>query len=277
VINMDARSVLACLPFLDPAGGPADYLAGDLPGTGAYPARAGRAARPGTGRPGLHSTGDLLSWLSERRAATDITVHPVPLHRMGGWHWDDTAITHDTSRYFDVIGVEVEAGGREVGRWDQPMIAARGTGLVAFFVTHIDGVLHVLVHARVEPGFVDVAELAPTVQCIPDNYRHLPQPAWPPFLAEALAADPGSIRFDAMQSEEGGRFYHTRTRHLIVETADPLGHPDFRWMTPHQLTKLLRHSHYLNIQARSLLACLRTLTTPVPRTLAGPTTRERAA
>ena len=34
-------------------------------------------------------------------------------------------------------------------------------------------------------------------------------------------------------------------------------HPGYRWVTPAQLTELLRHSHYVNIQTRSLLACLR--------------------
>jgi oxidase EvaA len=241
LINMDARSVLACLPLTG------------LPGEGRPPG-------PRRTTPDRDGTGALLSWLSERRASTAIEVERVPLDRMDGWRWDGDTISHVSSRFFDVIGVRVEAGGREVGRWDQPMIAARGTGLVAFLVTHLDGELHVLVSARVEPGFVDVAELGPSVQCIPDTYRHLLRSSWPPFLEHVLRADPGRIRFDAIQSEEGGRFYHTRTRHVIVETDEPLAHPDYRWVTPAQLGELLRHSHYLNVQARSLLACLRTLT-----------------
>ena len=266
VINMDARSVLACLPV--PAG------AGPEPGGQRDWHRPGGRSR----RSSLHSTDELLSWISERRASTDVSVDRIPLGRMSGWTHDGTAITHVTSRFFDVIGIRVEAGGREVGRWDQPMIAARGTGLVAFLVTHLDGVLHVLVNARVEPGFVDVAELAPTVQCIPDNYGSQLRSNWPPFLDHVLRADRGRIRFDAVQSEEGGRFYHTRTRHLIVETDEPLRHPDFRWVTPEQLGRLIRHSHYLNVQTRSLLACLRTLPgTPAQRTLSGDSAPRRAA
>ncbi|NED05567.1 NDP-hexose 2,3-dehydratase, partial [Streptomyces sp. SID6648] len=41
-------------------------------------------------------------------------------------------------------------------------------------------------------------------------------------------------------------------------------HPDFRWMTVRQLVDLLRHSHYVNIQARSLVACLHSLTGQPP-------------
>ena len=230
VVNMDARSVLACLPYdLGPDG------------------------------PARHTTNELLSWITEKRAATEIAVRRVPVRDLAEWHYDGTTVSHQSSRFFDVIGVEVQACGREVGRWNQPMIAARGAGLTAFLSTRINGVPHVLVQAKVEPGIFDVAELAPTVHCAPDTYRGLPRSTWPPFLAEILAADPAAIRFDVMQSEEGGRFLNTRSRNLIVEVDEPVSHPDYRWVTPHQLTELLRHSHYVNIQCRSLIACLRTL------------------
>lgn len=230
VINMDTRSVLACLPFdPEPEG------------------------------PSRHTTGELLGWITETRAAVEIDVRRKPIRELDGWHYDGNMVSHESSRHFDVIGVVVEAHGREVGTWDQPMIAARGTGLTAFLSTRIGGVPHVLVHAKVEPGIFDVAEIAPTVQCAPETYIHLPRSTWPPFLAELLTADASRIRFDVMQSEEGGRFLKTRSRNLIVEIDEPVEHPDYRWVTPWQLAELLRHSHYVNIQTRSLLACLRTL------------------
>jgi oxidase EvaA len=228
VVNMDTRSVLACLPFGADADGPS-----------------------------RHTTDELLGWLTEKRAAADISVRRMPIRELTGWHYDGNMITHERSLHFDVIGVTVEAHGREVGTWDQPMIAARGTGLTAFLSTTIDGVPHVLVHAKVEPGIFDVAEIAPTVQCMPETYIHLPRSTWPPFLAEILTTDASRIRFDVTQSEEGGRFLKTRSRNLIVEIDEPVEHPGYRWVTPAQLAELLRHSHYINIQTRSLLACLR--------------------
>lgn len=256
LVNMDARSVLSCLPFIDA-----------LPATVAVD-RGGivlSLIRSWSGdQRSLHSTAELLSWITDARTRTDIELRDVPLDRLPGWRDGDDTISHETGRFFDVIGVQVEARGREVGRWDQPMIAARDTGLAAFLVTQIDGVLHVLVGMRIEPGFADVAELAPTVQCTPANYE-LDDLERPPFLDEVLQADPARVRFDTTFSEEGGRFFHTRTRYVIVETHERHTHPDFRWMTLHQLTELLRHSHYVNVQARGLLACMATLaTSPAP-------------
>jgi oxidase EvaA len=138
------------------------------------------------------------------------------------------------------------------------MIRPTENGVVAFLVTQFGGVLHALVHALVQPGYKDVAELAPTVQCAPRNYDGRPRP---PFVDVVEQAAPEQIRYDAILSEEGGRFYHARNRYVIVEVApDPqFDHPDFRWMPLHQLVELLRHSHYINVEARSLMACLHSL------------------
>ena len=64
-------------------------------------------------------------------------------------------------------------------------------------------------------------------------------------------------------SEEGGRFHHARNRYLVVEAPDGVDataeSASFRWVTLRQLAGLLPHSHYLNVQARSLVACLHSL------------------
>ncbi|MFH8476236.1 NDP-hexose 2,3-dehydratase family protein [Streptomyces sp. NPDC018000] len=233
LVNMDSRTVLSCLPFAGPE-------------------------KPGGS---LYTTGEILSWITDVRSGLDMRVRPIPLDRMTGWHRANGRLSHETGLFFDVMGVRVLARGREVEQWTQPMIEAGTPGVVGFLVRTIGGVLHVLVQAKAKPGYVDGIELAPTVQCTPENYDVLPASARPPFLDEVLHADARRIRFDTVLSEEGGRFYHTRSRYIVVE-ADldaldrPVGHPDFRWVSVHQLADLLQHSYYLNVEARSLFACL---------------------
>ncbi|GAA2898705.1 NDP-hexose 2,3-dehydratase family protein [Streptosporangium fragile] len=254
MVNMDARTVLSCLPVAHP--GLASVL---RPGADGFRSALVRSCDPDT--PGIWSMGDVLSWITDVRSRTDVLIRRVPLNALPGWRRVDGRISHESGRFFDVIGVRVEASGREVSRWSQPMVEPHGMGVVAFLVKRIDGVLHVLVHARVEAGYVDVVELAPTVQCTPENYEVLPRSARPRFIGEVERAEPGQIRYDAVLSEEGGRFYHARNRYLIIETDldTHVEHPDYRWLTVHQLGDLLRHSHYVNIQARSLIACLHSL------------------
>ncbi|MGW5879070.1 NDP-hexose 2,3-dehydratase family protein [Nocardiopsis terrae] len=249
LVNMDARTVLACLPLAGPDLG---ALVGDGRGfRGALVRSCLTGSRP------LHGIDEILGWISYTRSMTEVNVSPVPLGQVRGWRWEGGRISHERGRHFDVIGVRVRARGREVVGWDQPMIAARGTGTAAFVVTRIGGLLHVLVRARTEPGYVDVAELGPTVQCGP-VWGGRPEP---PFLREVLGAPAGRIRFDTVLSEEGGRFFHTRNRYMIVEAAagEVREEPGFRWVTLHQLSELVRHSYYLNVEARTLLVCLYSL------------------
>ncbi|EDY42539.2 NDP-hexose 2,3-dehydratase family protein [Streptomyces sp. SPB074] len=229
LVNMDARTVLACLPH---------------------------ASRPDGA---LHRMTDVLSWIAGARSLATVHTERVPLGALEAWRSDAMGYSHESGGFFDVIGVRVTAAGREVGTWHQPMIEPRGTGVIAFLRREFGGVPHVLAHVRTEPGYADVAELAPTVQCVPRSYDRLPPGARPRYLDEVLAAGAGRVRYEAVLSEEGGRFFHARNRYLVVDSdvpEDP-GHPDYRWLTMHQLTRLLRHSHYLNVQARSLVACLR--------------------
>lgn len=259
LVNMDARTVLSCIPFAGP-----DLRAVFPPRGEEFHDSLVRSCSEDSGN--LHTMSDILSWVTEVRTRTEVSTRDVGLGGLPGWHRSSERISHESGLFFDVVGVSVRTGDREVTNWMQPMIAPIGTGLVAFLVTRIHGVLHALVHARAEPGYLDVVELAPTVQCTPDNYAHLPAASRPRFVDVVLGAAADRIRFDTLLSEEGGRFYHSRNKYMIVEVDPDAGfeHADFRWLTLHQLVDLLRHSHYLNVQARSLVACLHSLTTTAP-------------
>ncbi|MCX5203224.1 NDP-hexose 2,3-dehydratase family protein [Streptomyces sp. NBC_00237] len=230
VVNMDSRTVLACAPFPD--------------------------AAPGA----LHSDTELLSWITAERSRHDVSARRVPLDALPGWHRGESAIDHEDGRYFRVVAVSVQAGSREVSGWTQPLFEPYGLGVAAFLTRRVGGALHVLVHARVEGGFLDTVELGPTVQYTPDNYAHLHGDERPRYLDEVLAAEPDRIRYEALHSEEGGRFLNAESRYLLVEADEataPLDPPaGYCWVTPGQLTSLVRHGHYVNVQARTLLACL---------------------
>ncbi|MFF4229271.1 NDP-hexose 2,3-dehydratase family protein [Streptomyces sp. NPDC001820] len=255
LVNMDARTVLSCLPFA------ATGLSGVYGSTVASPFTSClvRSCEPEAAEP--HTMNALLGWITEVRSGLDSHAERIPLRDVEGWRRADGRIARPDGAFFTVVGVQVSAVGREVRTWSQPMIQPCDEGVCAFLVKKADGVLQVLVQAKAEPGFVDVVELAPTVQCTPSNHDALPGGERPPYLTEVLDARPEQIRFDAVHSEEGGRFFHARNRYLVVEVAEDFDavRPGYRWVTLAQLSALLRHSHYLNVEARSLVACLHTL------------------
>ncbi|MEV4259070.1 NDP-hexose 2,3-dehydratase family protein [Spirillospora sp. NPDC049652] len=262
VVNMDTRTVLSCLAAVSPPG-PAALSArpgADGADGGGFGALVAASFAP-PGRPD-GSEIELLSWLTAHRSRQPMTVRPIPGHAVRDWAWTGDEISHRDGRHFSIVGVAVRTGVREVDGWDQPMLVPRGRGVAAFLVRVVGGVLHVLVRAAAQPGLRDAVEIGPTVQCRPENYAHLPPADRPRFLDEVLSAPPGRVRYDCVLSEEGGRFYRAENRYLVVEAGDgvPADPPDdFRWTPLHRLAALLRHGHNVNVEARSLLACLHAL------------------
>ena len=146
---------------------------------------------------------------------------------------------------------------REVSEWQQPLVAPKEEGILAFIVKKINGIYHFLVQAKLECGNLDVLEFAPTIQCITGSYRNSRKIL--PYLDYVLSVRKDQIRLDVMQSEEGGRFYHEQNRNLIIEADDdfPVECPEnFCWMTLHQLLRFVRFNNFLNIQTRSLLSAI---------------------
>jgi dTDP-4-dehydro-6-deoxy-alpha-D-glucopyranose 2,3-dehydratase len=255
LINMDARTVLSCAPFAAPARSTRGLDTGDG-------FREALLASVSGEHGALHTTAEVLSWFVETRTRYVLGQRRIPLKDLEGWRVTPDTIEHVDEKYFRVVGVRVQASNREVTNWTQPLVHPAGQGISVFLARRVDGVLHLLVQGRVEAGTLDVVEAAPTIHCLPGNYRDVPPEHRPPFLDYVLGVDRSRVRYEAVQSEEGGRFYHAQNLYQIIEVADdfPVDVPDgYRWMTVAQLMTLLGRSNYLNVEARSLVACLQTL------------------
>ncbi|MBK0868991.1 NDP-hexose 2,3-dehydratase family protein [Saccharopolyspora sp. HNM0986] len=259
MVNMDARTVLSCLPA--PLTAELGSPVGNRTEFGTALARS-MTSEVGAAHPG-HSTVDLLSWFTEAKARQDLVADRIPLTEVPKWHVSERGLAHADGKHFRILGARVIAPNREVPAWTQPLLAPCGRGVVAFLSRRIRGTPHFLVQARVQHGHMDTVELGPTVQCIPDTYSDFPLEHRPPYLDYLLQElRPERIRYDRVQSEEGGRFFQAENRYVVAEVEDdlPIDEPGrFRWVTLPQLVALLRHSHYLNVEARSLVACLHSL------------------
>jgi dTDP-4-dehydro-6-deoxy-alpha-D-glucopyranose 2,3-dehydratase len=250
LVNMDARTVLSCMPFSLPDDA-------DVPEGGSF-----RDALVGSYQyqnRSLHTAGDILSWFTEAKTRCEWSARLAPLNAVRGWSRDEHEIAADDGKSFRIIGVDVQAGTREVKSWRQPLLHPRGHGHAAFVARPINGVLHLLVQARPEYGLMDMVEMAPTVHLLPGQQI---ADVREDFLRDVLRSDNAKVHYDHMLSEEGGRFHHALTRYQLIEAGEdfPIDVPgNFCWMTMRQVMDLLRHGHYLNIEARSLLACIHSL------------------
>lgn len=201
----------------------------------------------------------VLSWLTLLKCQNEVYATLIPLDKVAGWGLVDGVIKHESGNYFSVVGVDVKASNREVAGWSQPLIRSVDGGIIGLATQLRKGVLHFLIQGRVEPGLIDIVELAPTVQCTPMNYQNGTSPHLPAFVDLFQSASQVQICFDSMLSDEGGRFYHSQQRHLIIELDTALDielPPAYCWMTLRQIQSFSQFSNLVNIELRSILSCL---------------------
>jgi oxidase EvaA len=265
LVSMDARTVLSCIPYIDPlasalaikaTGRPGARARGDAPAASDF----GCALLTSFAEVGaaIHSDQQVVGWLTDLKCRHHLRIERIGLDQVRGWRRGSSSIVHEGGSFFEVVAVRVQAGNREVTAWDQPLVKAVEKGLVAFIVKEIDGILHVLVQGRIEPGNLDVVIVGPTVQCALGAEMVGDATTWPPFAERVIHASPGDVRYSCVQSEEGGRFYHVENEYRVVQLTpdeNPELPENYLWLSLRQLGDLLRYG-LVNVEARSLLACL---------------------
>lgn len=200
-----------------------------------------------------------IAWTTQQKSFNQIEKKIVPLSQVTNWIADDNEIRHESHKFFSVVGVSVCATNREVAGWDQPLIFSKDGGIIGLLAQAQNGILKFLIQALPEPGLIDLVELAATVQFTPGNYLNSSEIVAPPFTQFFTNLDQGSIRFDSVLSDEGGRFYHSMQRYIVVEIDEDL-HIDvpnnYLWMTLREIQAFARFSNQVNIELRSMLSCI---------------------
>jgi len=255
-VNMDTRTVLSSVRLAGPTSPGSPCASSSADQSFAEAVLASTVAGPGVATNDFDAA---VSWFTRMRVDYRLETRSVALNSLDDWRYDGCTIAHRRGGYFKVLGVSVAASNREVASWRQPIIESEEGGVLAFVCQRHHGILHFLVQARVEPGNFDSVEMAPTLQCTPSNHEGRDAADLPPFYDLVMNAPPEQIRYDVLQSEEGGRFYHDQNRYLVVEV-DAVDcvelPPNYLWMTIRQMKEFIRFNNFLNVEARGLISCL---------------------
>jgi oxidase EvaA len=248
LVNMDSRSVIACIPYINEVENIAfeeDFNSTDFRFIHSLCNTDNSC----------YNIDQIIGWLTRLKAEYDLTVSSVSINDLADWETTEVEIRHKTENRFSAILVDVKAGNREVTSWNQPLIKETQIGLIGYLIKKINGVDHFVVQAKMEPGNIDKFELAPTVSF--SNYEERVAGGYKTTFAEYFIGDKRvNVIYDNLQSEEGGRFYHFQNRNMIIETQDELSLPEnFIWMTLNQILTLSKLGLF-NIESRSLLSAL---------------------
>lgn len=183
-------------------------------------------------------------------------IRLVDLYALESWEikTDEISSKHGP---FSVVYCDIEIEGREVRRWQQPLLEAAGRSTFGLIYCIDENIQKFLIQTKSEVGCFDKIEIGPSVQLEPaDNPNN--------SLVDALFTynfgHNKGIEFSGLFSEEGGRFYQEQNQNVIMrieksDLPDPLPEGYF-WADFQTLNILIQFNNCLNIQLRNLLSIL---------------------
>jgi len=251
LVNMDTRTVLSCIPFTmtEISTEELAQIEGCFQDHALY--------RSIFEKPKQSILSQMYHYVNNAKMFADTQKKLVPLHQLSHWEMRDEGIFCKEPYPFQVVYCNIAIEGREVTEWTQPLFEACGMAQFGLFTTVQDGVRKFLVRGLSEIGCFDEMEFAPTVQLEAgfdeSNLNDIEK------LFQKQYNEKSGVLYDAILSEEGGRFYHEQNYNRILEiAAEELGElPEgYFWVDYYTLNTLNQVNNCLNIQLRNLLSLL---------------------
>ncbi|MEX2428348.1 MAG: NDP-hexose 2,3-dehydratase family protein [Bacteroidales bacterium] len=200
-------------------------------------------------------TKGVLDWIKEQNKKVAVNIQRTSFSKLKGWYADDRRIFHETGKFFSIDGIRVITNWSKIKQWDQPIINQPEVGYLGFIVKEINGVLHFLLQAKIEPGNVNYVQLSPTLQATRSNYSQVHRGKVPLYLDYFKNASEAQILLDQLQSEQGARFLKKRNRNIIIKVEDEIPLFDnFIWVTLGQIKNLMQNDNIVNMDTRTVIS-----------------------
>ena len=203
------------------------------------------------------STAEILEWVRERNKNTYVSIRPISLEQCEPWYYDRQSgcIQNRNLSFFQITGMRQEQQDGTVQT--QPIILQEEIGFLGVLCREIDGVMHFLMQAKIEPGNVNCMQISPTIQATLSNFTRKHGGASPPYLEYFLNFDRYEVVVDQIQSEQSARFYKKRNRNIMIRVEEEVPVlPSHCWMTLGQIKRLMRQDNLVNMDTRTVLSCI---------------------
>ena len=187
-----------------------------------------------------------------RAALEGFSAKKVALKEGEAWALHDGAIVHKNRGFFSVIGARFDGM-----RFADSVFLYQPQSAIAGLLGKMEGAgASFLLQTRVEPGLVNGAQLAPTVQSTLANYLRLhgghPTPNIDYFTSYKADAKP---HCESSQCDLGERYLMKVKRSSVIEvSADLPATGTLVWVSATELRAAVMESLYLDMDLRSLLA-----------------------
>ncbi len=206
-----------------------------------------------------------IKWLLGKRKQARVGVRLVPIPELLQWEYDEKEgiVRHKLGKghFFYVEGVQItKSRGREVSRWDQPILNQAQGGLLIILCQARGGTVKFLLNAKFEPGNIGMLQLAPTIQATGSNLRQHHGGKKPRF-SEYWGHPKTTVIYKAAHNEEGGRFWRKENVNALLllgpkEQIALAKGDDFIWLSLPAIKKLMLHDNIVNPFVKTILSPL---------------------
>ncbi len=205
----------------------------------------------------VNKTEDILAWVKDKNQTVEVDIKKNKLSESTFWFYDEqTGTIHNKNNsFFSVSGFQKQIDSDTV--INQPIILQQEIGFLGIICKEIEGVMHFLMQAKIEPGNINKIQLSPTIQATKSNFTQKHGGAKPTYIEYFENASRYEIVVDQIQSEQSSRFYKKRNRNIIIcVNGDISVFPTHKWMTLGQIKRLMSVDNLVNMDTRTVLSCI---------------------
>lgn len=201
----------------------------------------------------------LYNWVNMLNKNTYVSITKNKLSDSKNWVYDakNGTIHNDTNSFFQIVGLQRIDKGRVLQ--EQPILVQDEIGYLGIICKKINGILHFLMQAKVEPGNINNVQISPTIQATKSNFTQKHGGRKPNYLEYFIDVDKYEVMVDQIQSEQSSRFLGKRNRNIIAyvsEDCEIQTHKNFEWMTLGQIKALMKKENLVNMDTRTVLSCI---------------------
>lgn len=208
-------------------------------------------------RPSEEELQSIINWVSEKNSKLNVSINKTCLSKSNSWYYDEGTgeIRNKAKTFFQISGFRQYHDGKLA--IEQPIYIQNEIGYLGIICKEIDGVLYMLMQAKIEPGNINKIQISPTIQATKSNFTQMHGGKKPAYIDYFLNAKPESIIFDQIQSEQASRFLGKRNRNTLILVDDDIEVlPSHRWMTLGTIKQLMKIDNLVNMDTRTVLACI---------------------
>ena len=206
---------------------------------------------------GLDSIDSILRWIEEKNKTLKVNILRSKLPALDSWFYDEHSgtIHNRDNSFFSIAGVQYHSATLDI---EQPIIVQNEIGILGIIAKRINGIVHLLMQAKIEPGNINKIQISPTIQATKSNFTQKHGGQKPAYLDYFVNAKKYEIVVDQIQSEQSSRFLKKRNRNLIID----IGNEEIevldshKWMTIGQVKRLMAIDNLVNMDTRTVLSCI---------------------